>query len=69
MEDSSKVAVARVVLRSKEHLVAIRPRDGVLAMETMLFADEVIPPDSLEELAAATATSRPASASSTWRTS
>jgi DNA end-binding protein Ku len=53
MEESGKVAVARVVLRSKEHLVAIRPRDGALAMETMLFADEVIPPESLEELAAA----------------
>jgi DNA end-binding protein Ku len=52
MEDSGKVAVARVVLRSKEHLVAIRPRNGALAMETMLFSDEVIPPDSLEELAA-----------------
>jgi DNA end-binding protein Ku len=52
MEDSGKVAVARVVLRSKEHLVAIRPRDGALAMETMLFADEVMPPESLEELAA-----------------
>jgi DNA end-binding protein Ku len=53
MEDSGKVAVARVVLRSKEHLVAIRPRDGALALETMLFADEVIAPESLEELAAA----------------
>ena len=52
MEDSGKVAVARVVLRSKEHLVAIRPRDGALAMETMLFADEVISAESLEELAA-----------------
>jgi DNA end-binding protein Ku len=53
MEDSGKVAVARVVLRSKEHLVAIRPREGALAMETMLFADEVIAADSLEELASA----------------
>jgi DNA end-binding protein Ku len=53
MEDSGKVAVARVVLRSKEHLVAIRPRDGALAMETMLFADEVISAESLEEIAAA----------------
>ncbi len=53
MEDSGKVAVARVVLRSKEHLVAIRPREGALAMETMLFADEVIPAESLEELATA----------------
>jgi DNA end-binding protein Ku len=51
MDESGKVAIARVVLRSKEHLVAIRPRDGVLAMETMLFADEVVSPDSLDELA------------------
>jgi DNA end-binding protein Ku len=52
MEDSAKVAIARVVIRSKEQLVAIRPREGVLAMETMLFADEVVPTDALEELAA-----------------
>jgi DNA end-binding protein Ku len=51
MEDAGKVAIARVVIRSKEQLVAIRPRDGVLAMETMLFADEVVPTDSLEEMA------------------
>ena len=48
MSESGKVAVARVVLRSKEHLVAIRPRHGVLAMETMLFADEVISADGLD---------------------
>jgi DNA end-binding protein Ku len=48
MSESGKVAMARVVLRSKEHLVAIRPRDGVLAMETMLFADEVISADGLD---------------------
>ncbi len=53
MDEANKVAVARVVIRSKESLVALRPRDGVLAMETMLFADEVISPDSLEELGAA----------------
>jgi DNA end-binding protein Ku len=53
MEDAGKVAIARVVIRSRENLVAIRPHDGVLTMETMLFADEVIPPDSLDELAAA----------------
>jgi DNA end-binding protein Ku len=49
MKESGKVAIARVVLRSKENLVAIRPRDGVLTMETMLFSDEVIPPDDLDE--------------------
>src|SRR5918994_63983 len=50
MDEASKVAVARVVIRSKESLVALRPRAGILAMETMLFADEVINPDSLDEL-------------------
>jgi DNA end-binding protein Ku len=50
MDEAGKVAIARVVIRSKESLVALRPREGVLAMETMLFADEVINPDSLDEL-------------------
>jgi DNA end-binding protein Ku len=50
MDESGKVAIARVVLRSKENLVAIRPRDGVLTMETLLFSDEVIPPDDLDDL-------------------
>ena len=50
MRASEKVAIARVVLRSKEQLVAIRPMDDVLAMATMNFADEVVPADRLEEL-------------------
>ncbi len=50
MRASDKVAIARVVLRSKEQLVAIRPMDDVLAMATMNFADEVVPADRLEEL-------------------
>jgi DNA end-binding protein Ku len=40
-----------VVLRSKEQLVAIRPAPGdVLMMETMIFADEVVAPDSIDDL-------------------
>jgi DNA end-binding protein Ku len=50
MEDAGKVAIARVVLRSKENLVALRPHNGALTLETMLFADEVIPPDAFDEL-------------------
>src|ERR671923_1661271 len=50
MEASAKVAIARVVLRSKEQLVAIRPAGDLLMMETMIFADEVVPHDELEEL-------------------
>jgi DNA end-binding protein Ku len=44
------VAIARVVLRSKEQLVAIRPAGEGLMMETMIFADEVVPPDEIEDL-------------------
>ena len=50
MEQSGRVGIARVVIRSKEQLVALRARDGVLHMETMLFGDEVIPPGDLDEL-------------------
>jgi DNA end-binding protein Ku len=49
MADAGKVAIARVVIRTKEQLVAIRPHDGVLAMATMNFADEVVDPDSFDE--------------------
>jgi len=50
MEASEKVGIARVVIRSKEQLVAIRPREGILTMETMLFSDEVVPPGDVGDL-------------------
>jgi DNA end-binding protein Ku len=50
MQESGRVGIARVVIRSKEQLVALRAQDGVLHMETMLFGDEVISPQSLEEI-------------------
>jgi DNA end-binding protein Ku len=50
MNDAQKVAIARVVIRQKEQLVAIRPtNDGVLAMSTMNFADEVIGADKFDD--------------------
>jgi len=52
MEEADKVAIARVVIRSKENLVALRSYTGAITMETMLFPDEVIQPDSIEELGA-----------------
>jgi DNA end-binding protein Ku len=50
MEEAGKVAIGKVVIRSKESLVAIRPSGPALTMETMLFHDEVVPPESLDEL-------------------
>jgi DNA end-binding protein Ku len=51
MRDTGKVAIARVVIRSKEQLVAVRPIGDALGMATMLFADEVLAPDRMDELA------------------
>jgi DNA end-binding protein Ku len=48
MKESRKVAIARFVLRNKEHLAAIRPMDDVLTMATMRFHDEVTSPSDLD---------------------
>jgi DNA end-binding protein Ku len=48
MKETRKVAIARFVLRNKEHLAAIRPMDDVLTMATMRFHDEVTPPNELD---------------------
>jgi DNA end-binding protein Ku len=47
MTELNKVAVGRIIVRSKERLVAIRPLDGMLCIETMRYADEVLPRDEL----------------------
>src|ERR1700730_9463526 len=50
MRESGKVALARIVLRSKQQLCALRPAGDVLTLSTMLFGDEVLAPDRLDEL-------------------
>ena len=42
MADRAKVGVGMVVMRNKQYLAAIRPRQGALALSTMRFADEVL---------------------------
>src|SRR3954454_3771639 len=48
MKEARKVAIARFVLRNKEHLAAIRPMGDVLTLTTMRFADEVSSPQDLD---------------------
>ena len=48
MEKQGKVAIGKVVLRTKQYLAAIRPLEGVLALSTMLFADEVVPASEVD---------------------
>jgi DNA end-binding protein Ku len=55
MKEENKVAIGRFVLRSKEALVAIRPIDGALCLETMRYADEVLEPGAEVELPEGTA--------------
>jgi DNA end-binding protein Ku len=50
MREAGKVAIGRVVLRSKQQLCALRPSGDVMMMVTMLFGDEVLPPDRIDEL-------------------
>ena len=48
MEDQEKVAIGRLVMRTKQYLAAIRPLDGALAVSTMLFHDEVVPVSDID---------------------
>ena len=42
MEERQRVGIGSVVMRNKQYLTAVRPLDGVLAMSTLRFADEVV---------------------------
>jgi DNA end-binding protein Ku len=44
MEDEGRVAIGRFVMRTREHLVAVRSTLGILGLETLYFADEVREP-------------------------
>ncbi|TMK70735.1 MAG: Ku protein [Actinobacteria bacterium] len=48
LEETGKVGVAKVVIRNKQHLAALRPWEGVLLLETMYFADEIRKPESVD---------------------
>jgi DNA end-binding protein Ku len=51
MRETGKVGIATLILRDKEHLVAVRPGEDVLILETMYFADEIrTPSEELDSL-------------------
>jgi DNA end-binding protein Ku len=47
MESTERAALGRFVMRTKEYLVLVRPRDGLLSLTTMRFHDEVRPTDGI----------------------
>ena len=48
LEETGKVAVAKVVIRKKQHLACIRTWEDKLLLETMYFADEVRRPEKVD---------------------
>jgi DNA end-binding protein Ku len=48
LDESGKVGIAKVVIRKKQHLAALRPWSGVILLETMYFADEIRKPESVD---------------------
>jgi DNA end-binding protein Ku len=43
--DAGKAAVVRLTMRQRESLAALRPRDEILVLDTMLWADEIYTPE------------------------
>lgn len=50
MDDAGKVGIARFVMRTKQYLAAIRPKDGRLLLSTMVYADELVAPEEIPEI-------------------
>ena len=50
MRQSGRVGIARVVMRTKQYLCAVRPVGEALVLTTMNFADEVVSQDELDGL-------------------
>jgi len=48
LEETGKVGIAKVVIRNKQHLAALRANDGRLILETMYYPDEIREPESVD---------------------
>ncbi len=63
MEESGLAAIARYVMRNREHLGCLRVREGVITLEKMYFADEIRPIDEIAPRSVAVGTEELAMAS------
>ena len=48
LKDTGKVGIAKVVIRSREHIAALKPNGDALVLELMHFADEIVDQSSLD---------------------
>jgi DNA end-binding protein Ku len=45
LDETGRVAIAKIVIRNKQHLACVRPVGKTLVLETMYYADEVRQPE------------------------
>jgi DNA end-binding protein Ku len=48
LRDSGKVGIAKVVIKTRQHLAAVKPEENALVLELMHFSEELVKPDTLE---------------------
>ncbi len=47
LEDSKKVGIAKVVIKTRQYLAGVKPEDSILVLELMHFAEELAEADKL----------------------
>ncbi|HEY7088625.1 MAG TPA: Ku protein [Tepidisphaeraceae bacterium] len=50
MTRSKKVGLATFVMHEKQHLAALRVLENIICLETMRFADEIVPEEEIEKV-------------------
>jgi len=50
MEEKNRIGIGKFIFHEREHLVALRPLDGIMCLEIMRFADEIVAREELEEV-------------------
>ena len=48
LKETGKVGIARVVIKTRQHLAAVKPKDDALVLELMHFPEEVLEPAGLD---------------------
>src|SRR5438874_2648589 len=48
LKRSGKVGIAKVVIKTRQHLASIKPEDKALVLELMHFAEELVEPSALQ---------------------
>jgi DNA end-binding protein Ku len=48
LKETGKVGIASVVIKTRQHLAAVKPKDEALVLELMHFPDEVLEPAGLD---------------------